>query len=226
MREQNPMLGLRGIRLGILFPEIIQMQVRAILEAAAELARRGIEAKPEIMIPLVGDVQELRAVRRVLEPVARAVLDSAGADVHYKFGTMIEVPRAALTAEQVAQEVEFFSFGTNDLTQMTFGVSRDDAEGKFLGYYVERKILPTNPFQSLDRAGVGKLMRMAVQDGRGTRSDLEVGICGEHGGDPSSIEFCHQIGLDYVSASPYRVPVARLAAAQAAITHGGGEKDR
>ncbi|SRR5579884_1526393 len=226
MREQNPMLGLRGIRLGILYPEIIQMQTRAILEAATELAERGVETRPEIMIPLVGDVAELRAVRRELEPVAREVTAKASKAVHYKFGTMIEIPRAALTAGQIASEAEFFSFGTNDLTQTTYGFSRDDAEAKFLAYYMDQKLLPVSPFQVLDRAGVGKLMMMAVQDGRATRQDLEVGICGEHGGDPSSIEFCHQIGLDYVSASPYRVPVARLAAAQAAIRHAGSEKDR
>jgi len=217
MRESNPMLGLRGIRLGILFPGIVRMQVRAILEAAAEVAAEGVEVHPEIMIPLVGHVNELKVTRDELEPVAAQVMKERGRKIPYKFGTMIEVPRAALTADEIAQYAEFFSFGTNDLTQTTFGISRDDAEGKFLLQYVEKKILPVNPFQALDRGGVGRLMRMAVEEGRKTRPDLEVGICGEHGGEPSSVEFCHQIGLNYVSCSPFRVPIARLAAAQAAL---------
>jgi len=217
MREQNPMLGLRGIRLGILYPAIIDMQVRAILTAAIELQQEGVDVRPEIMVPLVGHVNEMKVARERIERVAREVLAEAGVDVHHKIGTMIEIPRAALTAGDIARDAEFFSFGTNDLTQTTFGYSRDDAEGKFLLTYVERGILPTNPFQELDRDGVGKLMRMAVESGRETRPDLEIGICGEHGGDPSSVEFCHQIGLNYVSCSPFRVPVARLAAAQAAI---------
>ena len=224
MREANPMLGLRGCRLGIVFPQITVMQVRAIFEAACNVAAEGVKVYPEVMIPLVGHINELRRQREQLEPVAKQVMAERGVQISYKFGTMIEVPRAALTADEIAQDAQFFSFGTNDLTQMTFGISRDDAEGKFLLKYVEWKILPDNPFQVLDRGGVGKLMKMAVELGRKTRPDLEVGICGEHGGDPSSIHFCHSIGLNYVSASPYRVPVARLAAAQAAL--GETQKDR
>jgi pyruvate,orthophosphate dikinase len=217
MRESNPMLGLRGCRLGILFPGIVRMQVRAILEAAADVAAAGVDVHPEIMIPLVGHVNELKVTRDELEGEAKKVIAERGQRIPYKFGTMIEVPRAALTADEIAEHAEFFSFGTNDLTQTTFAISRDDAEGKFLLQYVEKKILPVNPFQALDRKGVGRLMQMAVTEGRKTRPDLEVGICGEHGGEPSSVEFCHQIGLDYVSCSPFRVPIARLAAAQAAI---------
>jgi len=224
MREQNPMLGLRGIRLGLLFPEIIQMQVRAILEAAIALKKKGVDVRPEIMIPLVGHVNELRVTRETLEATARQVVEEQKMSVPYKFGTMIEIPRAALTAAEIARYAEFFSFGTNDLTQTTFGFSRDDAEGKFLLRYVEEKILPVNPFASLDTTGVGRLMRIAVEEGRGARAGLEVGICGEHGGDPASIAFCHELGLDYVSCSPYRVPVARLAAAQAALAT--TERDR
>jgi pyruvate,orthophosphate dikinase len=217
MREANPMLGLRGCRLGLLYPEINEMQVRAILEAAVELKQAGHDPQPEIMIPLIGDVRELRRVKEQLVRVAEEVTSKAGTDVHYKFGTMIEVPRAALTADKIAEEAEFFSFGTNDLTQTVYGFSRDDAEGKFLGFYQDEKLLASNPFQVLDAEGVGKLMEMGVQLGRRTRDDLEVGICGEHGGDPESVAFCHKAGLNYVSASPYRVPIARLAAAQAAI---------
>ncbi len=217
MREANPMLGLRGCRLGLLYPEINEMQVRAILEAAVELKKQGHDPQPEIMIPLVGDVRELRRVKEQLVKTAETVTGQAGADVHYKFGTMIEIPRAALTADMIAQEAEFFSFGTNDLTQTVYGFSRDDAEGKFLGFYQDEKLLPNNPFQVLDAEGVGKLVEMGVQLGRKTRPDLEIGICGEHGGDPESVAFCHGAGLNYVSASPYRVPIARLAAAQAAI---------
>ncbi len=217
MREANPMLGLRGIRLGITYPGITEMQVRAIFEAACRQAKKGIVVKPEVMIPLTGHINELRVSQTALEKVARQVMEEQGVEVEYKFGTMIEVPRGALTAGQIAELAQFFSFGTNDLTQMTFGYSRDDAEGKFLLQYVENKILPDNPFQTLDREGVGQLVRLAVTEGRKTRPDLEIGICGEHGGDPSSIEFCHQNGLNYVSCSPYRVPVARLAAAQAAL---------
>ncbi len=217
MREQNPMLGLRGCRLGILFPPITVMQVRAIFEASCELRRRGVDARPEVMIPLVGHVNELKNQRSLLEAEAKKVMDEQGVQVPYKFGTMIEIPRAALTAGEIAEYASFFSFGTNDLTQTTFGYSRDDAEGKFLLKYVEDKILPENPFQVLDRNGVGRLMQIAVSEGRKTNPNLEVGICGEHGGDPSSIEFCHIIGNNYVSCSPFRVPVARLAAAQAAI---------
>ncbi|HLX57760.1 MAG TPA: pyruvate, phosphate dikinase [Ktedonobacteraceae bacterium] len=234
MREMNPMLGLRGCRLGLLFPEINVMQTRAILEAALELAKEGKKLQPKIMIPLVGHVNELKEVRRQLEAVAQEVTSEGGSAIEYKFGTMIELPRAALTADQIAPVADFFSFGTNDLTQTTFGISRDDAEGKFLLKYVEGleepgleervKILPTNPFQTLDRDGVGQLVRMAVEKGRKANAHLEVGICGEHGGDPNSIEFCHMIGLDYVSCSPFRVPVARLAAAQAALS--SEEKDK
>ncbi len=220
LREANPMLGLRGVRLSILYPEITRMQVRAIIEAACSLRKRGIDARPEIMIPLVGILAELEAVKGELEPVAKAVQEEQGVEVPYKFGTMIEVPRAALVAGEIAKEAEFFSFGTNDLTQTTFGFSRDDAEGKFIVRYLEQKILPANPFESIDRAGVGRLMGIAVQEGRAARADLEIGICGEHGGDPDSIQLCHALGLDYVSCSPYRVPVARLAAAQAATAGG------
>jgi pyruvate, orthophosphate dikinase len=223
LREANPMLGLRGCRLGLLYPEINEMQVRAILEAAVELKREGVEAHPEIMIPLVGNTEELRRVETVLRAVAQAVQGEAGTQVDYKFGTMIEIPRAAFIADQIAELAEFFSFGTNDLTQMIFGFSRDDAEGKFLGTYVEEKILAVNPFQTLDRAGVGELIRIAVERGRRARPDLEIGICGEHGGDPDSIAFCNEAGLNYVSCSPFRVPVARLAAAQAVLRAKQGE---
>jgi len=221
MHEANPMMGLRGIRLGIIYPDITKMQVRAIFEAACQAAKNGITVKPEVMIPLTGHVNELKVSQVELEEVARQVMAEQGIEVEYKFGTMIEIPRAALTADEVATLAQFFSFGTNDLTQMTFGYSRDDAERRFLVQYVERGILPENPFQVLDRRGVGMLVQMGVRLGRKTRPDLEVGICGEHGGDPSSIEFCHLAGLNYVSCSPFRVPVARLAAAQAAIRHKG-----
>ncbi|NJN84134.1 MAG: pyruvate, phosphate dikinase [Caldilineaceae bacterium] len=220
LRESNPMLGLRGDRLGVVMPEITEMQVRAILEAAVHVKRQGIRVKPEIMVPLASHVNELKRMKEIVEAVASEVFSEMGADVEYKYGTMIEVPRAALTADELADEAEFFSFGTNDLTQTTFGISRDDAEAKFLIQFVEEGILPQNPFQQLDRPGVGKLVEMAVNLGRSTRPDLHVGICGEHGGDPSSIEFCHLAGLDYVSCSPFRVPIARLAAAQAAIVNG------
>jgi pyruvate,orthophosphate dikinase len=217
MREANPMLGLRGCRLGITRPEINEMQVRAIFEAACELKKEGYNPKPEVMIPLVGHVNELKVVREQLEAIAKKVMEEQGVTVDYKFGTMIEVPRAALTAGEIAEYAQFFSFGTNDLTQMTFGYSRDDAEGKFLFVYLEKGILPNDPFQTLDIKGVGRLMEMAVKEGRATRPELEVGICGEHGGDPDSIMFAHEIGLNYVSCSPFRVPVARLAAAHAAL---------
>jgi len=216
-RETNPMLGLRGCRLGITFPEITEMQVRAIFEAACQLTKEGRVVRPEIMIPLAGHVNELRVEREALESEAKKVMEREGVAIAYKFGTMIEIPRAALTADEIARYAEFFSFGTNDLTQTTFGYSRDDAEGKFLLDYVDKGILPFNPFQTLDREGVGSLMRTCVQKGRKVRPDLEIGICGEHGGDPSSIELCHEIGLDYVSCSPFRVPVARLAAAHAKL---------
>jgi pyruvate,orthophosphate dikinase len=219
LEEANPMMGLRGIRLGITLPEITQMQVRAIFEAACNKAQEGIDVHPEIMIPLTGHVNELKAANDLLLPVAEEVMKEKGVEVDYKFGTMIEIPRAAVTADQVAEYAEFFSYGTNDLTQMTFGYSRDDAERNFLLYYVEHGILPENPFQVLDWDGVGELVKMGVRKGRQTRPELEVGICGEHGGEPKSIEFCHIAGLNYVSCSPFRVPVARLAAAHAALKH-------
>jgi pyruvate,orthophosphate dikinase len=217
MRESNPMMGLRGVRLSIIFPGIVSMQVRAIMQAAAVVAKSGVTVLPEIMIPLVGHVNELRVIQTQLEAVANEVCKQQGIEIPYLFGTMIEIPRAALTADQIAEYAQFFSFGTNDLTQMTYGYSRDDAEGKFLQRYVEQKILPRNPFETLDTTGVGRLMRLAVEEGRKVRENLKCGICGEHGGDPESIYFCHEIGLDYVSCSPFRVPIARLAAAQAAI---------
>jgi pyruvate,orthophosphate dikinase len=217
MREQNPMLGLRGVRLGIHMPDLVRMQVRAILEAACECAREGVKLKPKIMIPLAATSAELKASREMLEDEARKVLAEKKAKVPYEFGTMIEVPRAALVADRIAESAEFFSFGTNDLTQTTFGISRDDAETSFLSDYLQKGILTRNPFATIDQNGVGYLMKLAVKLGRQTRKNLELGICGEHGGDPASIEFCHRIGLDYVSCSPFRVPVARLAAAHAAL---------
>ncbi|MCB0200653.1 MAG: pyruvate, phosphate dikinase [Caldilineae bacterium] len=220
MHESNPMMGMRGIRLSIVMPEIVEMQVRAIFEAAADEALKGITVKPEVMIPLAGHVNELKVIQPKLERIATQVMAEKGVEFEYKFGTMIEIPRAALTAGEIAGVAEFFSFGTNDLTQMTFGYSRDDAEARFLLTYIEEGILPVNPFQSIDREGVGRLMKLAIDEGRKVRPDLEVGICGEHGGDPSSVEFCHIIGNNYVSCSPFRVPIARLAAAQAALKHG------
>lgn len=217
MHESNPMMGLRGVRLSIMMPGIVRMQVRAIFEAACRVTKEGLTVLPEVMIPLAGHVNELKVIQPQLEEVARKVMEEWGITLNYKFGTMIEVPRAALTAGELAHVAQFFSFGTNDLTQMTFGFSRDDAEPRFLLDYVSRGILPKNPFQTIDTEGVGQLMKMAVENGRAVRPELEVGICGEHGGDPASIEFCHQIGQNYVSCSPFRVPVARLAAAQAAI---------
>jgi pyruvate,orthophosphate dikinase len=219
LAEHNPMMGFRGCRLGIVYPEIYEMQVRALFEAAAELKKEGKNPIVKVMHPLVGHKNEMKFLRELTDKVAAEVLKEQGVDLKYKVGTMIEVPRAALTADEIAEYAEFFSFGTNDLTQMTFAFSRDDAEGKFLGKYLEKGILEKNPFIVLDRNGVGKLIKIAVEGGRKTRADLDVGICGEHGGNPESIEFCHIVGLDYVSASPYRVPVARLAAAQAAIKH-------
>ncbi len=221
MHESNPMMGLRGVRLSIVMPEIVEMQVSAIFEAAANVTLKGVHAKPEVMIPLTGHINELKFIQPRLERIAKAVMTEKGVEFPYKFGTMIEIPRAAVTASEIASVAEFFSFGTNDLTQMTYGFSRDDAERNFLLTYVQDGILPKNPFQTIDRDGVGRLMRMAVQDGRDTRVDLEVGICGEHGGDPESIEFCHTIGQNYVSCSPFRVPIARLAAAHAALKHRG-----
>jgi len=215
--ESNPMMGLRGCRLGITWPEINEMQVKAIFQAACQLKREGVDVKPEVMIPLVGVVEELLEVKTQLQRVAEEILKENKSDLKYKFGTMIEVPRAALVAGEIAKHCEFFSFGTNDLTQMTFGYSRDDAEGKFIPVYLSKGILKKNPFEVLDKDGVGKLLKMAVKDGKTTNPDLECGICGEHGGEPSSIEFFHEIGLDYVSCSPYRIPIARVAAAQAQL---------
>jgi len=222
MHESNPMMGLRGVRLSIAMPEIVEMQVRAIFEAAADCTLRKIVVRPEVMIPLTGTVKELEWIQPRLVRIAAAVLKEKGIKkLDYKFGTMIEIPRAAVTAAEIAKLAEFFSFGTNDLTQMTFGYSRDDAERNFLVTYVEQKILPKNPFQTLDRDGVGKLMEWAITEGRKTRPELEVGICGEHGGDPESIEWCHIIGNNYVSCSPFRVPIARLAAAHVALKYSG-----
>ncbi len=217
--EFNPMLGHRGCRLGMIHPEIYEMQARAIFYAVANLADKGINAQPEIMIPLVGHVNELKEMRELVNAAAQSIKEETGKDFEYTVGTMIEIPRAALTADQIAEEADFFSFGTNDLTQTTFGYSRDDAEGKFLQAYIEQKVLPENPFAVLDREGVGKLVETGVELGRQTKPGLKTGICGEHGGEKSSIEFCYNAGLDYVSCSPYRVPLARLAAAQATIRH-------
>jgi pyruvate,orthophosphate dikinase len=219
LHESNPMMGLRGVRLSVMLPQIVSMQVRAIFEAAADVKLRGFDPHPEVMIPLTGHINELHFIQPKLEKIAAEVMEEKGVTFSYKFGTMIEIPRAGLTADQIAGTAEFFSFGTNDLTQFTFGYSRDDAERNFLVKYVEDGILPKNPFQTIDRDGVGQLMDITVKKGRGTRVELECGICGEHGGDPNSIEWCHMIGLNYVSCSPFRVPIARLAAAHAALTH-------
>ncbi len=216
LHEFNPMLGFRGCRLGLIFPEITEMQARAIFEAAANVKARGIKVEPEVMIPLVGNVKELSHQEKIVRQVAEEVLKEKKVKFNYLVGTMIEVPRGAITADEIAKSAEFFSFGTNDLTQTTLGVSRDDA-GRFLTPYVEMEIYPKDPFEAIDRAGVGALMKIAVEKGRSIRNDLKIGICGEHGGEPSSVEFCHQIGLNYVSCSPYRVPIARLAAAKAAL---------
>lgn len=217
--EFNPMLGHRGCRLGIIYPEIYEMQVKAIFYAVVTLARKGMEVQPEIMIPLVGHVNELKKMRQLVVDTADRVQEETGETFKYTIGTMIEIPRAALTADQIAKEADFFSFGTNDLTQTTFGFSRDDAEGKFLQAYIENKVLPENPFAVLDQEGVGKLVETGVKLGRETKPSLKAGICGEHGGEKSSIDFCYRVGLNYVSCSPYRVPIARLAAAQATIRH-------
>jgi pyruvate,orthophosphate dikinase len=217
LREANPMLGTRGVRLGILIPELTRMQVRAIFEAACQCTKEGVDVHPEVMIPLTAHVNELHVQQTALEAEARLVMAEQGIEIDYKFGTMIEIPRAALTADEIAGVAQFFSFGTNDLTQTTFGISRDDAEAGFLLVYQQRGILPENPFATIDASGVGRLMEIAVQYGRQTRPDLEIGICGEHGGDPKSIAFCHKLGLNYVSCSPFRVPIARLAAAHAAM---------
>jgi len=216
LHEFNPMLGHRGCRLGITFPEITEMQSRAIFEAACQLVKEGIDVKPEVMVPLVGHVNELIMQKEIIIKTAEVVMKEMGVTVKYMIGTMIEVPRAAVTADEIAKVAEFFSFGTNDLTQMTFGFSRDDA-GKFLKEYVDKKILSDDPFRVIDRDGVGQLIKMAYEKGRSVNPNLKLGICGEHGGEPSSVEFCHMVGLNYVSCSPFRVPIARLAAAQAAI---------
>lgn len=217
LREQNPMLGLRGVRLGIHMPDLVRMQVRAIFEAACDCKQRGIAVEPKVMIPLTTTSEELRVERSLLEQEAKLVMKERGCKLRYQFGTMIEIPRAALVADRLAEHAEFFSFGTNDLTQTTFGISRDDAETGFLTEYLQKGILPDNPFATIDRDGVGQLMRWAIERARTTRPDIDTGICGEHGGDPRTIAFCHEIGLDYVSCSPFRVPIARLAAAQAAL---------
>jgi pyruvate,orthophosphate dikinase len=218
LHEFNPMLGHRGCRLAVTYPEIAEMQTTAVIKAAINVNKKHPDwhIEPEIMIPLVGEIKELAYVKSVVKTTADAIIKAEGVDMKYKVGTMIEIPRAALTADEIATEAEFFSFGTNDLTQMTFGFSRDDA-GKFLDSYYEKQIYESDPFARLDQKGVGKLIKMATELGKKTRPDIILGICGEHGGDPSSVEFCHNVGLTYVSCSPYRVPIARLAAAQAAI---------
>jgi pyruvate,orthophosphate dikinase len=221
LQEFNPMLGLRGTRLGIIRPALSEMQVRALFEAACQLSLEGVEVHPEIMVAVTNHANEVKFMRALIERVAKEVMERTHVTLNYKIGTMIELPRAAIIADQMAEYSEFFSFGTNDLTQTTFGISRDDAEGKFLLYYVENGLLPENPFQVLDEDGVGYLIKLAVEKGRRTRPELEVGICGEHGGDPKSIHFCHKAGLNYVSCSPFRVPVARLAAAHAALKDQG-----
>jgi len=210
------MLGHRGCRLGNTYPEITEMQARAIIEAAINLKAKGIVAVPEIMVPLTGTLEEMKMQEEIVREVAAKVFEEKGDSIDYLVGTMIEIPRAALTADEIAKSAEFFSFGTNDLTQMAFGYSRDDA-GKFLPVYIEKGILKEDPFQVLDQEGVGQLVRMGTEKGRKTKPGLKVGICGEHGGEPSSVEFCNSVGMDYVSCSPFRVPIARLAAAQAAI---------
>jgi len=220
LHELNPMLGHRGCRLGIVYPEITRMQTRAIIEAACDLAKKGKKIVPEIMVPLVGLTKELQNQKELIKVTAEEVMKRKGVRVDYLVGTMIELPRAAVIADEIAKEAEFFSFGTNDLTQTTFGFSRDDA-GKFITYYTENNILDKDPFQTLDQEGVGQLVKMGVTKGRATRPDLKVGICGEHGGDPASVEFCYKTGLDYVSCSPYRVPIARLAAAHAKLKEKG-----
>jgi pyruvate,orthophosphate dikinase len=226
LHEFNPMLGLRGCRLGILYPEITEMQARAIFEAVVKVAKKGVKVIPEVMIPLIGGVKELQNQKEIVVRVATEVLEKAGMqDLHYMVGTMIEIPRAALTADTVATEAQFFSFGTNDLTQTGMGLSRDDYT-KFQKEYEAHKIFANDPFAVLDQEGVGKLVKMAVELGRKTNPKLEIGICGEHGGEPSSVQFCYRVGMNYVSCSPYRVPIARLAAAQAAISGDKSETQR
>jgi pyruvate,orthophosphate dikinase len=216
LHEFNPMLGHRGCRLGIVHPEITEMQARAIFEAAAEVQKKGVKVKPEVMIPLVGFTKELKLQLEIVHRVAAEVAAKRKTKLNYLVGTMIEIPRAALVADDIAQDAEFFSFGTNDLTQTALGMSRDDS-GSFLPAYTEHEIVANNPFASIDQHGVGKLMQMARDLGRKTRPDIKLGICGEHGGEPESVKFCHRIGLNYVSCSPFRVPIAKLAAAQAAL---------
>ncbi|NLB78569.1 MAG: pyruvate, phosphate dikinase, partial [Clostridiaceae bacterium] len=218
LHEFNPMMGHRGCRLAVSYPEIAEMQTRAVIEAAINVNKNGMSVVPEIMIPLVGDVKELKYVKDIVVKTADEIIKNAGVNLKYMVGTMLEIPRAALTADDIATEAEFFSFGTNDLTQMTFGFSRDDA-GNFLEDYYAKKIYESDPFAKLDQTGVGKLVELAVQLGKKTRPDIKLGICGEHGGEPSSIEFCHRVGLNYVSCSPFRVPIARLAAAQAQVNN-------
>ena len=210
------MMGHRGCRLAITYPEIARMQTRAVIEAAIKVNKDGLNVKPEIMIPLVGDVKELKYVKNIVVETADEIIKKAGVKLEYHVGTMIEIPRAAITADKIAEEAEFFSFGTNDLTQMTYGFSRDDA-GKFLEDYYKKGIFESDPFAKVDQEGVGELMKIAIEKGKKTRKDIKLGICGEHGGEPSTVEFCHNIGLTYVSCSPFRVPLARLAAAQAAV---------
>ena len=216
LKEFNPMIGHRGCRLAVTYPEIARMQTRAVIEAAINVNKEGLDVKPEIMIPLIGDIKELKFVKEVVCETADAIIAEAGVELEYHVGTMIEIPRAALTADRIAIDAEFFSFGTNDLTQMTYGFSRDDA-AKFLADYYKKQIFESDPFAKVDQTGVGELMRIAVEKGKATRPNIKLGICGEHGGEPSSVEFCHKLGLTYVSCSPFRVPLARLAAAQAAI---------
>ena len=216
LKEFNPMMGHRGCRLAVTYPEIAKMQTKAVIEAAINVNKEGLNVEPEIMIPLVGEVKELKYVKNIVCETADEIIKNSGVNLKYKVGTMIEIPRAALTADEIAKEAEFFSFGTNDLTQMTYGFSRDDAS-KFLKDYYDKQIFESDPFAKLDQVGVGKLVKMAVELGKQTRPDIHLGICGEHGGEPSSVEFCHKVGLDYVSCSPFRVPLARLASAQAAI---------
>ncbi len=225
LHESNPMLGHRGCRLGVTFPEISQMQIRAIIEAACEVAKEGLPVQPDIMIPVVGTAQEMKYFAEMSRRIADEIIARYGVELHYLVGTMIELPRACVVADKIAQYAEFFSFGTNDLTQTACGISRDDTKG-FMAAYVAKEIFASDPFQKLDREGVGELMKMAVSKGKATRPDLQIGICGEHGGEPTSVEFCHTIGLDYVSCSPLRLPVARLAAAQAALKETLGEKEK
>jgi len=216
LHEINPMMGLRGCRLAVVFPEIAEMQTRAIIEAAINVHKEGIDIVPEIMVPLTCESKEFKFVKDIIVKTADEIIKDAGTDLKYMVGTMIEIPRAVLTADEIAVEAEFFSFGTNDLTQMFFGFSRDDI-GSFLPSYLNKKILPSDPFQTIDQEGLGELIKIGIERGRSTRSDLKVGICGEHGGDPESVKFCHRVQMNYVSCSPFRVPIARLAAAQAAV---------